>query len=116
MTRNTTSSEATRGAARVTAAWVVVGALCTPGCLQKGDTNVEVVEDAALGDAPTCANVCGRVTANDANWDGCGVFESKDRTTCIDRCELQDAGDEAWRCVMSQPDCDSMFANCEPVF
>lgn len=94
----------------------VAGAILMPGCLKKGDTNVEVAEDAALADAPTCANVCGRVTANDDDWGGCGLFEPKDRTTCIDRCQLQDAGADAWRCVMQQPDCDSMFENCEPVF
>jgi hypothetical protein len=116
VTRNSTSSERRGEAARVAVVLGLAGALCTPGCLQKGDTNVEVVGDAALGEAPTCVNVCGRVTANDDSWGGCGLFQPKDRAACIERCESVDAGAEAWRCVMSQPDCNTMFSECEAVF
>lgn len=95
---------------------LAVAALAAFGCLEKGDTTVEVAEDAARGADPTCVNVCGRVTANDASWSGCGLFEPKDREACIERCEEVNAGVEVWRCVMDQPDCQTMFAACETPF
>jgi hypothetical protein len=94
----------------------LLSGLVLPACLEKGDTRISVSRDAALGEAPTCANVCGRVTANDDSWGGCGLFQPKDRATCVDRCEAADAGVEVWRCVMAQPDCDTMFAECESAF
>ena len=102
--------------AAVSLALVLLLGLALPGCLEKGDTRIEVAHDAALGAPPTCANVCGRVTASDDSWDGCGLFQPKDRATCVDRCETANAGVDVWRCVMAQPDCDSMFAECADAF
>ncbi len=95
---------------------VLAFAAALSGCLEKGDTNVEALQDAALGADPTCANVCGLITASEDAWNGCGVFAVKDRETCMNRCKEVNAGVTVWRCVMKQHNCEEVMNNCDTAF
>ena len=114
MTPSSTSFECgAAGFARIAA--LLLG-LAAGGCLEKGDTTVAIESDAARGVDPGCVNVCGRVTADDPSWGGCGLFGPKERGPCTEACEAANAGVAVWRCVMDQPDCDSFLANCDSAF
>jgi hypothetical protein len=78
------------------------------GCSSRGDVNIQQMPP---GEAPTCVNLCGRVTANDADFDGCGVFASKDRETCLTKCKAVAPSEEDLRCGMMSPNCEALD-NC----
>ena len=79
------------------------------GCSSRGDVNIQ---QTPTGEAPTCVNLCGRVTAkSDADFDGCGVFASKDRETCLTKCKAVAPSEEDLRCGMMSPNCEALN-NC----
>jgi hypothetical protein len=86
------------------------------GCLQKGDLNIDAEQQPKPGEAPTCVNVCGRATADEPDWGGCGKVGAKEREKCMALCEAKDAGPDAWKCAMEQPTCTLLFQKCGEVF
>ena len=88
----------------------LAAALTVAACISKGDTNVEGGEKE--GELPTCANVCGQVTSNNANWCGCAAYVPKvDRAKCIEQCDALAPSEDELRCSADAANCREL-ASC----